>query len=78
MPIFFWHFGGIMPDNGGNTIRWRRSTRCVEVNCVEVADPGTDVLMRDSKDPAGPTLGFRRDDWRAFVRAVRGGRFDPV
>jgi hypothetical protein len=53
--------------------RWRKSTRSNGSggNCVEVADnlPGA-VAVRDSKDPSGPALAFRRDAWRAFVRHV--------
>ncbi|MEV4845841.1 DUF397 domain-containing protein [Micromonospora matsumotoense] len=40
-------------------------------NCVEVADnlPGV-VLVRDSKDRAGPTLHFTPDTWRSFVTST--------
>ncbi|MFG1676507.1 DUF397 domain-containing protein [Micromonospora sp. NPDC049282] len=40
--------------------------------CVEVADnlPGR-VLVRDSKDRAGGTLGFAPAAWRAFVAQVK-------
>ncbi|MFC0029846.1 DUF397 domain-containing protein [Micromonospora chaiyaphumensis] len=51
--------------------RWRKSTRSDnDGNCVEVAGdlPGV-VLVRDSKDPSGPTLTFTPDAWRAFVSA---------
>jgi hypothetical protein len=50
---------------------WRKSTRSDSTNCVEVADnlPGR-VLVRDSKDPAGPSLAFGPAAWRDFVRAV--------
>ncbi|WP_229402455.1 DUF397 domain-containing protein [Micromonospora okii] len=52
--------------------RWRKSTRSSANggDCVEVADnlPGR-VLVRDSKDAAGPVLVFAPSDWRAFVSA---------
>ncbi|WP_405105405.1 DUF397 domain-containing protein [Micromonospora sp. NBC_01405] len=52
--------------------RWRTSTRSSANggNCVEVADnlPGR-VLVRDSKDVAGPVLAFAPGDWRCFVAA---------
>jgi hypothetical protein len=46
-------------------------------DCVEVADnvPGV-VAVRDSKDPGGPTLTFRPDEWRAFRAAIKAGEFD--
>ncbi|GAB3814911.1 DUF397 domain-containing protein [Micromonospora zhanjiangensis] len=52
---------------------WRKSTRSSGNggNCVEIADnlPGL-VAVRDSKDPAGPTLVFGPRVWRAFVAQV--------
>ncbi|GAB3932161.1 DUF397 domain-containing protein [Micromonospora vulcania] len=53
--------------------RWRKSTKSGGNggNCVEVADnlPGV-VVVRDSKDPAGPALTFTPVAWRAFVSQV--------
>lgn len=56
---------------------WRRSSYCSGANttCVEVALDGTTVLVRDSKDPAGPVLAFTGDEWTGFVRGVRAGEF---
>lgn len=53
--------------------RWRKSARSTaQGNCVEVADniPGA-VLVRDSKDPAGPVLTFEPAAWLAFVATTR-------
>ncbi|WP_320066658.1 DUF397 domain-containing protein [Micromonospora sp. RTGN7] len=51
---------------------WRTSTRSSANggDCVEVADnlPGR-VLVRDSKDVAGPVLAFTPAGWRSFVAA---------
>lgn len=57
---------------------WRTSSRSnAGGECVEVADnlPAV-VAVRDSKDPAGPTLTFRPDRWSAFVAGVRAGTLD--
>lgn len=45
--------------------------------CVEVAGnlPGI-VAVRDSKDPAGPVLGFSPQAWAAFTGGVKAGEFD--
>lgn len=57
---------------------WHRarceSGLCVEVayvaacssatNCVEVGAVDGEVLIRDSKDPAGPVIRLTRDEWR--------------
>ncbi|MEO3817457.1 DUF397 domain-containing protein [Plantactinospora sp. B24E8] len=55
---------------------WRKATRSNSNggNCVEVADnlPGR-VLVRDSKDQAGPALTFEPTAWRAFVELAKRG-----
>ncbi|MFJ3665542.1 DUF397 domain-containing protein [Streptomyces sp. NPDC090106] len=41
--------------------------------CVEIADAGTAVLVRDSKRPGEAFLAVGVDGWAAFVRmAARG------
>ncbi|MGN9810530.1 DUF397 domain-containing protein [Micromonospora sp. BQ11] len=52
-------------------IRWRKSSRSnQDANCVEVATDLRGVVgVRDSKDPAGPVLGFDPYSWRIFVAA---------
>ncbi|MFJ9951921.1 DUF397 domain-containing protein [Kitasatospora sp. NPDC091207] len=57
-------------------MKWRKATAsnpnddCVECGTLEGA-----VMVRDSKDPHGPALGFGADAWRAFVAGVRSGDF---
>ena len=55
---------------------WRRSTRCSESGCVEVASTGAGSMMRDSKLDQSPILEFDADSWAAFVAGVRAGEFD--
>ncbi|MGI8333503.1 DUF397 domain-containing protein [Actinomadura scrupuli] len=51
---------------------WRKSRRSLQgEDCVEVADLGSAVAVRDSKDPAGPALVFTAAAWRAFFNEVR-------
>jgi Domain of unknown function (DUF397) len=33
-------------------------------------------LVRDSKDPAGPSLAFTTAEWEAFTAGVKDGEFD--
>jgi hypothetical protein len=49
-------------------VAWRKSSRSSNAsNCVEVAfTPGPAV--RDSKNPAGPTLTFPHAAWSTFLR----------
>jgi hypothetical protein len=48
----------------------------VQGNCVEVARDGDQVLVRDSKDPAGPVLAFTAGEWAAFAAGVKACEFD--
>lgn len=57
---------------------WRKASRSGTSgdNCVEVAGLGRSVAVRDSKDAAGPKLGFSRSQWAAFVTRVKTGDYD--
>jgi hypothetical protein len=57
---------------------WRKTSRSgnATTECVEVADGGDVVGVRDSKDPHGPVLEFDRAQWAAFVAGVKAGSFD--
>ncbi|WJK41083.1 DUF397 domain-containing protein [Solwaraspora sp. WMMA2056] len=54
------------------TAQYRKSTRSDSTgSCVEVATnvPAT-VLVRDSKDPAGPALTFAPAGWTSFLSTL--------
>jgi hypothetical protein len=62
---------------------WRHSSFSTgaDTTCVEVALDGGDgddraVLLRDSKDPAGPVLRFTAAEWRVFLFGVLAGDFE--
>jgi hypothetical protein len=52
-------------------LTWRKSTKSAGGNCVEIAESGNNVHLRDSTDPAGPVLTFSRAAFRAFVADVK-------
>jgi hypothetical protein len=57
---------------------WRKSSRSNDAGgaaCVEVAELPGRVVMRDSKDPAGPILAFTPAEWQAFVGGVQASEF---
>ncbi|MFF9409808.1 DUF397 domain-containing protein [Streptomyces anandii] len=56
--------------------RWRRSSRSMGNggNCVEVADDGHVVRVRDSKDPEGPGFRCGAGAWRSFLTSLADGR----
>ena len=67
---------------------WRKSTYSHTNGCVEVAftevtvlhgeswGTRTRVIVRDSKDPAGPTLVFTPAEWEAFIDGIRDNQFN--
>jgi Domain of unknown function (DUF397) len=57
---------------------WRKSSRS-EGNggaCVEVADRGDSIAIRDSKNPTGPMLVFTLGEWETFIGGAKDGEFD--
>jgi hypothetical protein len=55
---------------------FRRSSRCSDSGCVEVASAPEGFLVRDSKLADSPILGFAPAQWADFVAGVRAGEFD--
>lgn len=55
---------------------WRKSRKSQNNGaCVEVADLGDHMAMRDSKNPDGPVLVFTAFEWECFVDGVEKGEF---
>lgn len=44
--------------------------------CVETARLSATHLVRDSKDPDGPTLAFSSSAWTRFLDQIKQGRFE--
>lgn len=40
-------------------------------DCVEVADAGNEVLVRDTNDRNGGTLAFPAGTWQTFITSLR-------
>jgi hypothetical protein len=64
-------------------LQWRTSRRSgAHSHCVQIAvaagaaDRGTGrmLLMRDSKDTAGPVLAVTSAQWTMFTRRIKEGR----
>jgi hypothetical protein len=69
-----------MVDLDQSHIAWRKSTKSTmpDNNCVEIGVVERVVLIRDSKNPGGPTLRISREVWGDFLCAIRRGDFDDV
>jgi hypothetical protein len=54
--------------------RWRKSTYSGSNGggCVEVADHGRSVLVRDTQDRSGPVLRVGPGAWRRFTGELKG------
>jgi hypothetical protein len=51
---------------------WRKSSYSgSNGSCVETASDSGTVLVRDTTDRDGGTLGFRAEAWRAFTRGIQ-------
>jgi hypothetical protein len=62
-----------------NHPRWRKSSYSgPQNNCVELADAGEAVLMRDSNHPEAGHLAFDRAELAAFVAAAKAGELDHL
>lgn len=63
-----------MEDNDG--LIWRKARASAAQNgCVEVANTGDRVLVRDTKDHGrGQVHKFKAEEWCAFVGSVKTAR----
>jgi hypothetical protein len=58
---------------------WRKSSYSVNgTQCVELAEAGRAVWVRDSKRPGHGHLAFSRSELAAFVAACRAGEYDDL
>ena len=53
---------------------WIKSSLCDSANCVEVAEIGDEIMIRDSKSPA-IVLQVSKQDWNAFAAGIARGDF---
>jgi hypothetical protein len=58
-----------------NVPAWRKSSRCGNATCVEVAKVEGQYLIRDSKNPSADALSFTEEEWNAFIAGVTAGEF---
>ena len=52
------------------TLAWCKSSHSSHTNCVEVAFPANAAAMRDSKNPAAPTLAIPRHALTHLLRSL--------
>jgi hypothetical protein len=56
-------------------LNWRKASYSSNggANCVEVADRGNRVLVRDTQDRSGSVLRLSPGAWRRFTGQVKSG-----
>jgi len=47
-------------------------------DCVEMRVDADLVMVRDSKDPAGPKLGYTKAEFAAWLDGAKRGEFDHL
>ncbi|MEU2668051.1 DUF397 domain-containing protein [Streptomyces sp. NPDC007164] len=61
-------------------IQWRKSSRSADAdgdNCLELAEHGGEILMRESDNP-GVIIRTTRAKLRAFLDGAKEGEFDDL
>ena len=59
--------------------QWRKATFSgTNGSCVELAPADDTVLMRDSKDPAGPVLRLTREQLAKLLTDAKAGALDHL
>jgi hypothetical protein len=58
---------------------WRKSRRSgFQGNCVELADAGDTIGVRNSRFPQGAVLAFPTGDMAGFLAAIKSGELDDL
>ena len=61
------------------TTTWRKSTYSAgNQTCIEIAEAGDTVMLRDSKHPEHGHLTFGRPELAALIAAARAGELDDL
>lgn len=60
------------------TVNWRTSSFSNNGTCVEVADLGDEIALRNSNDPDAGTLYFTRAEMKAWLAGCKAGEFDDL
>jgi hypothetical protein len=60
-------------------VKWRKASFSdASQTCVEVAESGDGILLRDSKNPDQGHFTFARAEIAAFIAGVKAGEFDDL
>ena len=73
-------FENTSPDEAGHAAQpaFRTASFCNGGECVEVAQRGGLIVLRDSTKPRGIMLYYAVGDWGSFVRNIKSGQLDGL
>lgn len=57
---------------------WRRASFCASGECVEIAQRGNTILVRNSNEPERRAVRYTPEEWQSFVKGVKAGEFDDI
>lgn len=60
------------------TLTWRTSSFSGDGTCVEVAEDGDRIAVRNSVHPDRGTVYFTREEMAAWVAGCKAGEFDDL
>jgi hypothetical protein len=64
-----WFAGGAMKER--NELTWRKSSWSSGGSCVEIAEDGTEIVIRHSQHPDGPILRIDRSVFSDFIACIK-------
>lgn len=69
-----------MTDHSSTELIWRKSSfsGANGGDCLEIADAGTALLVRNSKKPRRGCVPFTRSEMAAFIAGCKAGEFDDL
>ncbi|MGF1595714.1 MAG: DUF397 domain-containing protein [Acidimicrobiales bacterium] len=69
-----------MTKHPSRALTWRKSSYSGANggDCVEIADTGTSLLVRNSKRPDAGSITFTRSELAAFIAGCKAGEFDDL
>ena len=69
-----------MTDQSPTRLSWRKSSfsGANGGDCVEIADTGSTLLVRNSKLVGAGSIPFTRSELAAFIAGCKAGEFDDL
>ena len=60
-------------------LEWQSPKNCIAgIGCVEVAEPGTGVVLVRASGNKRRRVEMTREEWGGFISAVKNGEYDQI